>query len=119
MGEDGLHSRDPHIHVQARVAGGDAAVRDVLASTFGLVADLPSRVTSGCGLEVPFAMTSSRPEKVTCLACREHARDEHLRLADQVERLGLMAGSPMDPAQVRAAARAHRELAAKFAGGQG
>ncbi|MFD0852209.1 hypothetical protein ACFQ07_08250, partial [Actinomadura adrarensis] len=69
---------DPHIHVQVDVVGGDAAVRDMLASTFGLAGDLPSVVTTGCGLVVPFAMTSSRPEKVTCLPCREHARDEHL-----------------------------------------
>jgi hypothetical protein len=109
---------DPHIHVQVDVVGGDVAVRDMLASTFGLASDLPSVVTTGCGLEVPFAMTSPRPEKVTCLPCREHARDEHLRLADQVERLGLMPGSPVAPDQVRQAADAHRDLAAKFAGGR-
>src|SRR5690606_36128583 len=78
---------DPHIHVQAKVMQDDAAVRNMLASTFGLAGGLPSHVGTGCGLRAPAAMTSAEPESVTCLACREHAQAEHLRLAEQVERL--------------------------------
>jgi hypothetical protein len=110
---------DPHIHVEAKVVGGAAAVRDVTASTFGLAGDLPSVVTSGCGTSVPYAMTSSRPDRVTCLPCREHASREHLRFADQVERLGGMPGSVITPAQAKAAADEHRALARRFADGGG
>jgi hypothetical protein len=48
---------DPHIHVDVKFRG-DVVVRDVLASTFGLAADLPATVTTGCDLRVPPAMTS-------------------------------------------------------------
>lgn len=106
---------DPHIHVESKVGHDDAAVRNVLASTFGLVGDLPSLVTTGCGVRVPYAMASPRPDKVTCLACREHALREHLRLAEWVERLGSMPGSTVSPVQARQAADRHRELAEKFA----
>ncbi|BCB90758.1 hypothetical protein [Phytohabitans suffuscus] len=106
---------DPHIHVERSVVRASAAVRDVLASAFGLVADPPSRVTTGCGIEVPYAMTSPRPESVTCLACREHAHREHLSFADQVERLSGMAGSTVTSEQGAAAAKHHRDLAARFA----
>ncbi|TYK50867.1 hypothetical protein [Actinomadura decatromicini] len=105
---------DPHIHVTANVVRHSAAVRDLMASTFGLAADLPRVVMTGCGQRVPYAMTSSRADRVTCLACREHARREHLRFADQVERLGAMPGSVISSAQARQAATKHRELAEEF-----
>lgn len=105
---------DPHVHVDVNLHA-DAAVRTMMASTFGLASDLPSRVTTGCGLEVPYAMTSSRPESVTCLACREYAHQRYLRLADQAEKLGHTPG--IDPGigahAVRAVAR-YREIAASF-----
>jgi hypothetical protein len=110
---------DPHIHVESKVVHGDAAVRNMVASTFGLVGDLPSLVTTGCRMRVPYAMTSPRPDKVTCLACREHARREHLRFAEEVERLGSMPGSTISSAQAKLAADRHRELAEKFADAEG
>lgn len=105
---------DPHIHVDANLHA-DAAVRDVMAATFGLAGDLPSRVTTGCGIEVPYAMTSTRPAAVTCLACREHAHDAYLRMASDVERLGRMPGTSVEIGEraVRAARR-YREIAATF-----
>lgn len=107
---------DPHIHVESRVVQGGAAVgvRNVLASTFDLVGDLPSLVTAGCGVRVPYAMTSPRPDRVTCLACREHARLEHLRFAEQVERLSRMPGSVIGPAEAKSAVERHRDLAERF-----
>lgn len=110
---------DPHIHVESKVIHGDAAVRNILASTFGLAGDLPGQVTTGCGQRVPYAMTSPRPDSVTCLACREHARLAHLRLAEQVERLSRMPGSTIDPAEGKQAADRYRELADRFSRPQG
>jgi hypothetical protein len=104
---------DPHIHVDVKLAG-DAAGRHRLASTFGLVGDLPTTVTTGCAIEAPLAMTSGVPENVTCLACREFAGREHRRRADQIEHLGRMAGSPLTPAQASGAAEEHRGLARRF-----
>jgi hypothetical protein len=105
---------DPHIHVEVNLHA-DAAVRNSMASTFGLAGDLPSVVTTGCGLQVPYAMTSPRPESVTCLACREYAHRRHLRLADEVERLGRMPGASLGGDAVAQAAKGHRDLAGRFA----
>jgi hypothetical protein len=106
---------DPHIHVEADL-GADAVARDMVASTFGLVSDLPSVVTTGCGLRVPRAMTSPRPDRVTCLACREHARRHHLRHAEQTERLGGTPGLDIGSEQARLAAEWHRDRAERFSG---
>jgi len=114
-----MGGNDPHIHVESKVVHGDAAVRTMVASTFGLAGDLPSRVTAGCGLRVPYAMTSPRPDRVTCLACREHARREHLRFAEEVERLSRMPGSITSPAQGKPAADRHRDLAQRFSDAEG
>ncbi|NGO11370.1 hypothetical protein G5C60_28145 [Streptomyces sp. HC44] len=109
-----MSGNDPHIHVESKVVHGDAAVRNLVAATFGLAGDLPSLVTTGCGLRVPYAMASPRPDRVTCLACREHARREHLRFAEEVERLSRMPGSTISPAQGKLAADRHRDLAQRF-----
>lgn len=105
---------DPHVHVVAKMPSDDAAVRNAMASTFGLAGDLPGVVTAGCGLRVPYAAASTRPERVTCLPCREHARREHLRFADEVDRLSAMPGSTIGPAQGRFASATHRDLARRF-----
>jgi hypothetical protein len=108
-----MDASDPHIHVDQNL-NADAAVRDMIASTFGLAGDLAGVVTTGCGQRVPRAMTSPLPERVTCLACREHAHRLHLRHADQVERLGAMPGMNLSGDQVRLAAARHRDLAKRF-----
>ncbi|GCD40999.1 hypothetical protein [Streptomyces paromomycinus] len=105
---------DPHIHVPVKTLHDDAAARNLMASTFGLVSDLPSVIVTGCGLRVPYVMTSRRPDRVTCLACREHARREHLRFAAEVERMCRMVGSVFTPAQGRLAADRLRDLARQF-----
>ncbi|WP_328504214.1 hypothetical protein OG828_42955 [Streptomyces sp. NBC_00457] len=112
-----MDEQDRHIHVEAKVLRNSAATRNILASTFALAGDLPSTVTAGCGLRVPYAMTSARPESVTCLPCREHAAREHLRLAEDMERLGGMAGSTMPRDQVADAAASLRDLARRFSSG--
>ncbi|MFE7114655.1 hypothetical protein ACFU99_04435 [Streptomyces sp. NPDC057654] len=105
---------DPHIHVEEKVVHGDAVARNLMAATFGLVGNLPSAVTTGCGVRVPYAMTSPRPDRVTCLACREHAHHTHLRFAEEVERLSRMPGSAISPEQGRLAADWHRDAARAF-----
>jgi len=107
---------DLHIHV-ARNLHSDAAVRSMLASTFGLVGQLPSRVTTGCGVEVPRAMTSPRPESVTCLPCREHAVRQHTLAAEQAEQMIGMPGLGLQGEQLTLAAKQHREQARRFATG--
>jgi hypothetical protein len=106
---------DPHIHVDVSVIHKDALTRDMIASTFGLVGDLPSVIATGCGQQVPYAMTSSNPTHVTCLPCREHAHHQHLRYAEIAENHSLMPGSSITTAQARQAAEQHRHLAKKFA----
>ncbi|GAB2925064.1 hypothetical protein ACFMQL_31640 [Nonomuraea fastidiosa] len=108
---------DPHIHVEQKVLQSGAAFRNVIASTLGRVPDAPSVVTSGCGLQVPYAMTSPHPERVTCLPCREHAHREHLRLAEQVERLSGMPGSPIPDEQTAQMVQWARDRAQRFASG--
>ncbi|AZQ40905.1 hypothetical protein EJ357_44000 [Streptomyces cyaneochromogenes] len=108
-----------HIHVEKKPPRSDARARDLLAATFGLVADLPATVATGCGLRVPYAMTSPRPESVTCLACREHAHAQHLRLAEEIERLGAMPGAVVTADRAGQVAEHHRDLARRFAGDDG
>jgi len=109
-----MGNTDPHIHVDVKL-GGDVTARTILASTFGLAADLPATVTTGCDLRVPLAMASTHPESVTCLACREFAHRRHLDLANQVERLGHLPGSVITPTEASGAAIWHRDLADRFA----
>lgn len=111
-----MSQADPHIHVEQKVMQAGAAFRNVIASTLGRVPDAPSVVTTGCGLQAPYAMTSPRPESVTCLACREHAHQEHLRFAEQVERLSRMPGMPFTGDEAAKAAQWARDVAERFAG---
>ncbi|MGI5284576.1 hypothetical protein ACQEVF_14715 [Nonomuraea polychroma] len=111
-----MSETDPHIHVEQKVMQAGAAYRNLIASTLGAVPDAPSVVTTGCGLQVPYAMTSSRPESVTCLACREHAHQEHLRFAEQVERLSRWPGAPVTGDEAAKAAQWARDLAQRFSG---
>ncbi|SNY70047.1 hypothetical protein [Paractinoplanes atraurantiacus] len=101
------------IHVD-RKNHSDVVARDMMAATFGLVADVPATVTTGCGVEVPLVSTSAEPSHVTCGPCREFAHRQHLALAEQIERLGRAPGSVVAPDKVEAAAALHRELAARY-----
>ncbi|WP_068928781.1 hypothetical protein [Planobispora rosea] len=111
-----MSETDPHIHVEQKVMQAGAAYRNVIASMLGRAPDAPSVVTTGCGLQVPYAMTSPRPESVTCLACREHAHRECLRFAEQVEHLSRMPGAPITGEQAAEAVERVRDLAKRFSG---
>ncbi|WP_179022833.1 hypothetical protein [Streptomyces sp. IMTB 2501] len=47
---------------------------------------------------MPRAFVSRHPERVTCLPCREHARDQHQRLADGLDHLAGLPGPLADRA---------------------
>jgi hypothetical protein len=78
---------DPHIHIAWRVWEAGAVMRNLSVALVGRAPDAPSVVATGCGIQVPYAMTSSEPEAVTCLPCREHGHREYMRFAEQVERM--------------------------------
>ncbi|HKS47699.1 MAG TPA: hypothetical protein VJT49_21820 [Amycolatopsis sp.] len=111
-----MSENDPHVHVERQVLLAGAAARDAVASLLGVVTDLPSVVTTACGLRVPYAMTSPRPESVTCLPCREHAHQECLRYVEQVDSLSRMPGMNITSDQAAKAAERVRDLAKRFAG---
>ncbi|GHF45066.1 hypothetical protein FHX82_001766 [Amycolatopsis bartoniae] len=106
---------DPHVHVERKVLEAGGAVRSAVTSLLGVVPESPSVVTTGCGIAVPLAMTSVRPESVTCLACREHARRVYLDFAGQVEHLTGMPGMTITAEQAAEAAQRCRDLADRFA----
>jgi hypothetical protein len=75
--------RDPHIHAEKTPMPGfgHPATRELIVRATDLVPDLPKTVGTGCGVLRPLAMTSTVPEKITCLACRDWARIEYLTWA--------------------------------------
>ncbi|WP_436527338.1 hypothetical protein [Actinoplanes sp. HUAS TT8] len=114
---------DPHVHVEVNVVRAGKDVRNLLASTFGLVSDLPAEVETGCGQRVAFVMTSPHPERVTCLPCREFASDKHRQFADQLVNLfrmspgaGLAPGLNVTAEDAAQAVARYRDLAERFAG---
>lgn len=107
---------DPHIHVDRKTVQAGADFRNVVTSTLGRAPDAPKVVTTGCGQQVAYAMTSTRPESVTCLACREHAQREYLKLADQIDRMGPMPGLNVTAEQMADAVKRLRDVAKRFSG---
>lgn len=75
--------KDPHIHIEKGwLYTGFGIMRDLIASV-GLAAASPKTVGTGCNRRRPLAMTSTKPESVTCLPCVEYAvsaLDEHLAM---------------------------------------
>ena len=106
---------DPHTHVAADL-NLDGAVRNMVSSTFGMAADLPSVVTTGCGSRVSRGNTSRLPEKVTCLACRQYAHGQFLHYAELIEGLSQLPGTNITPADIRQAAQTSREIAERYMG---
>ncbi len=119
-----MSARDIHIHAEKTPMPGfgHAATRDLIVRATGLVPDLPKTVGTGCGVRRPLAMTSTMPERVTCLACREWARAEYLtwaamaqvaaELAEAEPRAAIAAKTTPD--DLRAEERTYRALAARF-----
>jgi hypothetical protein len=116
--------KDPHIHAEKTPMPGfgHAATRDLIVRATGLAPDLPKTVGTGCGVRRPLAMTNTRPEAITCLACREWARAEYLTWAAMAEAAAQLAeaepraaiAAKTTPDDLRAEERTYRELAARF-----
>jgi hypothetical protein len=108
---------DPHIHVEQKLLEAGPTMRNMVVSMLGRVTDAPTVVTTGCGIQVPYAMTSTRPESVTCLPCRDHAHREYIRFADQVEHLSQNPGmNVITGADATEAVKRLRDIAKKFSG---
>ena len=116
--------KDPHIHVEKTPMPGfgHAAMRTLITEAIGLVPDLPKTVGTGCGVRRPLAMTSTTPEKITCLACRDWACAEYLTWAGIAHAAAELAeaeppaavAAMARPDDLRAEERTYRELAARF-----
>jgi hypothetical protein len=112
--------KDPYVHAEKTPAPGfgHAAMRAIITEATGLVPDLPKTVGTGCGVRRLLASTSTRPEAITCLPCREWARDQYLQwarfsaatvdLATEPGWRGPSADELLDEE------RTYRELAARF-----
>jgi hypothetical protein len=116
--------KDPHIHAEKTPMPGfgHVATRELIVRATGLVPDLPKTVGTGCGVRRPLAMTSTVPERVTCLACRDWARAEYLtwagvaRAAAELAEAGPRAAiaAKATPAELLDEERTYRALAARF-----
>jgi hypothetical protein len=116
--------KDPRVHVEKTPMPGlgHAAARGLIVQATGLVPDLPKTVGTGCGVRRPLAMTSTTPEKIACLACRDLACAEYLTWAGIVHAAAEPAeaepraavAAKATPDDLRAEERTYRELAVKF-----
>jgi hypothetical protein len=116
--------KDPYMHAERTPAPGfgHAAMRLIITEATGLVPDLPKTVGTGCGRRRPLTSTSTRPESITCLPCREWAREQYLMWAGMAHAAAEVAeaepraavAAKTTPADLRAEAQTYRALAARF-----
>ena len=112
--------RDPYVHAEkTSLPGfGHQAIRALITDALGVAPDLPKTAGTGCGLRRPLASTSTVPEEITCLACREWLRGECLFWADAAARLLELSAAEARPGSptaddLRAEERTYRALAAR------
>ena len=112
--------RDPYVHAEKTLLPGfgHRTIRTLLTDALGVTPDLPKTVGTGCGLRRPLASTSTIPEEITCLACRDWLRGECLFWADAAARaleLRQETARPGSPTadDLRAEERTYRALAAR------
>lgn len=113
--------KDPHVHAEkTSLPGfGHQAIRALITDAVGVAPDLPKTVRTGCGLRRPLGSTSTVPEQITCLPCRDWLRGECLFWADTAARAvstsaqALWTGSPTAD-ELRAEERTYRALAARI-----
>jgi len=119
-----MTARDIHVHAEKTILPGfgHERVQALITDAIGVVPDLSKTVRTGCGLRRPFASTSTVPEEITCLACRQWLHGECLtwaamahvaaELAEAEPRSAIAAKTT--PGDLRAEERTYRELAARF-----
>lgn len=114
--------KDPHIHVERSVIITDADLRGTVTVVTGLAVDAPKTVTTGCGRRRPYAMTTTVPESVTCLACADHGRTEHRQAADSARSLlrladtGQVTLDPVERRRVTEQADQHEMMVGRYPG---
>jgi hypothetical protein len=116
--------KDPYVHAEKTPAPGfgHAAMRSIITEAIGLVPDLPKTVGAGCGRRRPPTSTSTRPESITCLPCREWAREQYLMWAGLAHAAAEVAvaepraaiAAKTTPADLLDEERRYRALAARF-----
>jgi hypothetical protein len=116
--------KDPHVHAEKTPMPGfgHVAIRMLITEAIGLVPDLPKTVATGCGRRRPIAMTSTVPENITCLACREYARAGYLTWTGMAgagaeaagAAPGVAAAAMATQAELLDEERTYRALAARF-----
>lgn len=114
--------KDPYIHVENTIMPefGNAEMRNMIASVTGLAPDLPKTVGTGCNRRRSWSQISKVPERVTCLACREYARQQLIEHAEMADALLALADAELylrgktTPEEVAEEARRDRALAARY-----
>lgn len=107
--------KDPHTHVEKDIVFGHALVRSVITAATGLAVSALKTVGTGCGRRRPYAMISTNPATVTCLACREWAHRQHTAAADTAEAaLGLPDTTPEGRTQLGDYVDHHRARASMY-----
>lgn len=119
--------KDPYTHVEKTpVPGfGQVAMADLISRAIGMAPDLPKTVGTGCGKRRKLSDTTTVPEKVTCLACADYAREQQIQAAENAEALlslgdaklatlGKLGQPALTIAQLRQLACDHRETAARY-----
>jgi hypothetical protein len=107
---------DPHVHAPASLVG-PGRLREALTAVVGRGVSMPATVHTSCGQRRPLAEMSSRPEAVTCLACRETAARRHRDWADQLAMIaGTPFGAPGDTEWAWSERDRHADLARRYAG---
>lgn len=118
--------KDPHVHVEKTLPGmGQIEMSSLIARAIGVAPDLPKTGGTGCGKRRQLADTSTVPEKVTCLACREWAAEREIEMAGSAEALASLGdpelarlaepGKPaLTMAQLQEMAAGHRVMAARY-----
>ena len=112
--------RDPYVHAEKTPLPGfgHEAIRALITDAVRVAPDLPKTAGTGCGLRRPLASTSTVPEEITCLACREWLRGECLFWADAAAHLLELSAAEARPGSptaddLRAEERTYRALAAR------
>jgi hypothetical protein len=111
--------KDPHVHVEHDQMMGQATMRQLITEVTGIAVDASKTVRTGCDKRRPYAMTSIRPDRVTCLPCREYAAEYHETMSAtslSLAEYGETHQQEMTPGQLRELSASHLATAANYRG---